>query len=292
MSWYTTHSTDLELSSSQYWSITDADQTGLAITGDLSISLWAKLESAPGTDVQFQFVSKDGAAGNRGFYFDYQDVSGTKKIHFLACADGTNLSAGTINYTLTVGTWYHVGIIYDASAGSAEAYVNGASIGTISSLDTSIFDSNGAFEIGSNGGGGNYFDGLIGDVRIWSRTITAGEMEDMYTDPATVSNGASLQGWWFLNNTLDTTKAHDNGSNNNDLTNNNTATFSTDTPYHYQTASDTSGEPLDTFTTSSLVYKISSADITGAPIDTGEIGYDWGATSKNSSSWSNLDKSP
>ena len=40
-----THSTDLESGSSQYWSITDASQTGLDITGDFSIEGWVKLES-------------------------------------------------------------------------------------------------------------------------------------------------------------------------------------------------------------------------------------------------------
>jgi hypothetical protein len=38
-----THSLDLELSSSQYAYITDANQTGLDITGDFTIEAWIKL---------------------------------------------------------------------------------------------------------------------------------------------------------------------------------------------------------------------------------------------------------
>ena len=51
------HSLDLESSSSQYASITDASQTGLDITGDLTIELWAKFESLP-SEYNYSIVSK------------------------------------------------------------------------------------------------------------------------------------------------------------------------------------------------------------------------------------------
>jgi hypothetical protein len=54
----TNRSLDLERSSSQYAYITDGSQSGLDITGDLSISLWAKFESALGTNQNYTFISR------------------------------------------------------------------------------------------------------------------------------------------------------------------------------------------------------------------------------------------
>ena len=44
-----TNSIDLELSSSQYLSITDGNQTGLDLNSDFTIECWIKLEQLPST---------------------------------------------------------------------------------------------------------------------------------------------------------------------------------------------------------------------------------------------------
>lgn len=223
-----THSTDLESTSSQSWEV--ADTASLSVTGDMTISIWYKPESQPGRHVLVSKWDEDGCAAgdNKSYTLQYFDDAATKKILFAADGDGSP-SSGAIAQTLTNATWYHIVAQYDASAGTAVIYVDGSSIGTISSLDTSMQDTCADFDIGaertSEGGGANFADGLIDDVQVYSNaTVSA---SDLFNSPCAVTaTDSGLQGWWlFDNDGLDET------SNNNDLTNNNSATFSTDAAY-------------------------------------------------------------
>lgn len=169
-----TRSRDFEAGNSEYFTITDAAQTGLDMTGDFSITLWVKLESAPALNTSFHFVDKWGAAGQLGYTFTYRNAGGTLQLQCDLSSDGTAVNTEVINQTLTVGTWYHLAVVYDASAGEVDFYVDAvATGGTQSGAPTSIFNNTEAFKIGSAFGGGNYMDGLIDDVVIWNFELTA-----------------------------------------------------------------------------------------------------------------------
>ena len=216
-----THSIDLELSSSQYLSITDGDQTGLDITGDLTIETWIKLES----DASGYIVNKWGK--DEGYAFTYVN-SGTGLR--LRINDGTGTTNAIVAWTPSTATWYHIAVAYDASAGTADFYVNGSQQGVQQgSLKTSINDNAKSFVIGINYDDGdnpnNQFDGLIDEVRVWSDVRTPTEISDNYQKEL-AGNEAGLVGYWKLNNSL-----LDETSNDNDLTNNNSATFTSDVPF-------------------------------------------------------------
>lgn len=224
-----THSTDLELSSNQYWSITDGSQSGLDITGNLTISFWFKKESAMGSDETRGLVSKSVVSGdNLAYRLILNTTSGTERIRFGVSNAGTVASFVQVNwnFSFTVGVWYNLIVIYTASTGEAELFVNNSSQGTQSGLPTSIFNSAASFFIGTTEGSGNYWDGLINDVRVWARLLSDTEIGDLYADGCTFDNGASLVGWWFINE-----DGNDDSGNSNNLTNNNSATFSTDVGY-------------------------------------------------------------
>src|SRR3990167_3130654 len=68
------------------------------------------------------------------------------------------------------------------------------------------------------------FDGLIDDVRVWSVFKTAEEIAASY-NVELCCDETNLQGYWRLDNALT-----DLTTNTNDLTNNNSATFSVDIP--------------------------------------------------------------
>jgi len=109
-----THVADLEAGSSNYFSITDAAQTGLDLTGDFSIELWVKIESQPATDTAYQIISK-GSGSTKAYILGYADASGTKSIT-LNVHDGTSEDSLAVVHTLTTGTWMHIAITRDASA--------------------------------------------------------------------------------------------------------------------------------------------------------------------------------
>jgi len=222
-----TNSISLVASSSQYLSITDANQTGLDLNSDFTIEAWVKLSSQPATDANFKIVSKYNASTNdRSYWFAYRDVAGVKKINVRWGTNGTNGEDHWYTYTLNNNTWYHLAVVVDLSLHSAEFFINGSSVGTDSSgTFISIYNGAADFIIGAHAPGASFFDGLIDEARVWSDIRTATEISDNYQKELTGSE-ANLVGYWKLNNDL-----LDETANNNDLTNNNSATFSTDVPF-------------------------------------------------------------
>lgn len=225
-----TKSIDLEVSSSQYLSITDASQTGLNITGDMSIEMWVKLES---DGIIQHFASKDNNGVSRSFGFLYPSDN---KFQFLFIANGG--AATIVNSTsanlLTVGTWAHIAAVVDVSIPSVSFYVDGSSVATTNILTsaTDINDSTAPFIIGgrlSSGVADRMFDGLIDEVIIWDDIRTSTEISESYNSgdgKIYAGNEANMQGYWRLEGDL-----LDETSNDNDLTNNNSATYSTDVPF-------------------------------------------------------------
>jgi len=222
------HSIDLELSSSQYLSITDANQTGLDLATDFTMEAWIKLEQLPSTTTTYFFIiSKDDASSNRSYNFA---ITSADKL-FVNYWDASNQtqiqSTNAIVVAGDVGSWVHIAVTVDISAQTAVMYKNGSSVGTTTTLTnpTTIIDLSAPVQIGARTGDGYYFDGKIDEVRVWSDIRTPTEISDNY-EKELVGNEANLVAYWKLNNNL-----LDETSNNNDLTNNNSATFSSDVPF-------------------------------------------------------------
>ena len=217
------HSIDLELSSSQALTITDGDQTGLDLTGDLTFEMWVKFESLVATTV---LLSKQDPNIPQISYVLKQYVAGNELI--LQMYSGSSNEQWKINWTPSTGTWYHVAVSYDASAATCKFYIDGVQTGGDQvGTNTTIFNSNVPFAIGAdyNTVLSNFFDGLIDDVRVWNDVRTGTEISDNYEKELN-GDEAGLVAYWKLNNSL-----LDETSNDNDLTNNNSATFSTDVPF-------------------------------------------------------------
>lgn len=217
-----THSLDLESGSSQYVSIADASQTGLDITGDLTVEQWIRFETLQ----DCFFANKWGTAGNLGWVLNY--IHSTTSLSFTVSSNGSTSTTKSVTWAPVVNYWYHVVAVYDASAGEVDFYVNGQQQGTTQTgLPTSINNNNQPFVIGINyngGSGNNEFDGLIDEVRIWNTERTQSDIQDnMYVEISGSSSG--LQGYWKFNNDYT-----DETSNNNDLTASGSPVFSTKTP--------------------------------------------------------------
>jgi len=80
--------------------------------------------------------------------------------------------------SLPVNTWTHLAATYDGS--TFVLYMNGVQVGS-TAVTGGITTSNGVLHIGGNAvWGGEYFAGLIDEVRIYSRALNVGEiMADM-----------------------------------------------------------------------------------------------------------------
>lgn len=172
---------DLESSSSQYLSITDASQSGLDLTGDHTISAWLSFETAP-TSAQQAIINKwHGGTSSYIYRFD-NNGSGVSRLEAFY-DDGTSTENLNINFSSepTLNTFYHFVITYDASASQVELFINNSSQGTATGTLTSIRDGTAPFGLGANPSTpSDYFDGKIDEVGIWSRILTTSEISDLY----------------------------------------------------------------------------------------------------------------
>lgn len=230
MAYGLTQSADLERSSSQYFSA--ADSASLSITGNLTAEAWIKLESLPASGEEYDIISKhdNGASANgRSWITSYENSGGTYQFRWRNSSDGSsaNQSTATWTSTLSTGTWYHVAFAY-STAGTVICYLNGSSLGSVGSQQTSIFNSVTRVTVGARDAGSGtaaaFLDGRISLARLWDTTRSAG---DILANICNVYGTATtnMQAEWSLNNVLT-----DASGNSNTLTNNNTATFGVDTP--------------------------------------------------------------
>jgi len=86
---------------------------------------------------------------------------------------GNDLTVTSVDVT---GSWYHVVAKFDGT--TREIIVNNVSEGTDTPVDHNVPNTNN-FRIGSTNGG-EYFDGLIDDVRVYNRGLTPSEVQSLY----------------------------------------------------------------------------------------------------------------
>lgn len=177
---------DLESGSSEYLSITDAAQTGLDFATDFSFSMWIKPESVPGANSYFYLINKGFEAGvDRQYAFIYETFGGSfwdLNISFNGSASASVLHQ---SHTPSAGTWYHMVVSYDASAGTADFWINGTAQTQGTGGPTSIHNGDDDLFIGR--GETLYYDGLIDEFGMWSRTLTSDEVAELYNGGAGLS---------------------------------------------------------------------------------------------------------
>ena len=110
----------------------------------------------------------------------------TNRWYMLLQTDGTidtrigSAVAVTSSIGYSVGEWIHYVVTYDGAY--AKAYINGA-LGSSQANSTLVGDVAGRPSIGGLNETVNVLDGVIADVRIWSRGLKSSEVADLYQDP-------------------------------------------------------------------------------------------------------------
>lgn len=215
-----THSLDLESTSSQYaWK---DNPTNLDLTGDMTIELWCKPETLVAGRMTLVDMSFDAETEAENILFRVSSNSSGKIEWFHENSAGTNNIATSTAVQLANATWAHIAMVRDTANNVIKLYKNGAFVEDIAYTNEATGGSNADFSIGRNPVG-EYWDGLIDEVRIWSDIRTAGEILANWKKD--VTGQASLVGYWKLNN------AYTDATGTNNLTAVNTPTFSTDVPF-------------------------------------------------------------
>ena len=192
-----------------------------------TISHWFKAETLDNTVSRMFFYN---GAGTSGFRYGIVTPAegycggGTPQIFFWSGEDG-----GTVDIcaspAIKTGIWYHAVTVYTGT--SAKVYINAVEEGS----DTSgtIVSNTNNIQIGEGDDFGKLdFKGLMDDVRIYNRALTADEIKRLYNLGGTVklntsqnlNNNNSLQnglvGWWtFDGKDISGVQAYDKSGNGN-----------------------------------------------------------------------------
>jgi hypothetical protein len=148
--------------------VTVADDATLRIPTDITMEAWINARSVTGhrhfVGKRFYELSVDPSGGGFTTTFEFRGSSG-----WVAATSGQ----------LALDQWYHVTGTFDGSV--IRLYVDGAEVDT-TATGGSIVQSSSPLRIGTVKSAGDFFDGLIDEVRVYDRVLTPTEIQtDMNT---------------------------------------------------------------------------------------------------------------
>ena len=147
------------------------DAASLDLTTGMTLEAWVR----PSALTSWRTVILKEAAGGLAFSL-YAHTSASRPEGYVHVT--TDMAASGTS-PLTLNTWTHLAVSYDGA--TIRLYVNGVEVGS-QALTGPIATSTGALRIGGNAVWGEYFQGLIDEVRVYNRALSAGEIQlDMAT---------------------------------------------------------------------------------------------------------------
>ena len=157
---------------SQYVSVGNPNWYGTAWTW----SGWVKLNAYPGTSAGESIISDGTGFNGNGAYMNVYNTSGTPQLFITV---HTSQAIDIAQFPLN--SWqFVVGVI---NGPNMYLYRNGALVGSNSALSGASAPTTYPMEIGQYSPGNplQYWNGSIDDVRIYSRALSATEIQNMYT---------------------------------------------------------------------------------------------------------------
>jgi hypothetical protein len=159
-----------------------SDPPALQLAGSWSVAAWANLAALPAPGHYGMVVNKRGGPGdNYDIMIDNGHVGAgigwRGDFNATACCD--DHFAGVADSPM-VGVWYHLAVVYDASAAAIALYVNGNPAASASVAGAVPESGAGPLSLGNSGAGLGPFAGTIDDVRVFDRALTGAEVGELY----------------------------------------------------------------------------------------------------------------
>ena len=156
--------------------------------GSFSLSMWFQLDTSDNRSYLFD-TRAPGSSGNDGALI-FMDPNGGESTKLFGYAiPGSSLSTTADIFDMD---WHLVSLVRDISTSSMQLYLDGALVGSRTSINTGLTNMNDGLVIGSYGlasaGGAYWTDGSIDDVAIWDRALNASEVTQLYTQSASATS--------------------------------------------------------------------------------------------------------
>ena len=153
------------------------DSNSLDLTNGMTLEAWV---NPTATNSWRNVILKERTGG---LAYGLYGSNGPNPGVFISTSGGSDLGpmAGSV---LAANTWSHIAGTYDGA--TVKLYVNGALAGS-QAVTGNILTSTGALRIGGNAVWGEYFAGLIDEVRIYNTALTQTQIQ---ADMNTPVNGA------------------------------------------------------------------------------------------------------
>ncbi len=141
----------------------------------VTIDAWIRIDSFP--QGWFSIIDKYESSVDFGWTFQVSSVGSARTLQFV----GGHGPTAAVPWAPTPGTWNHVAMSYERSAGRIDFFVNGGLLAS-RPYNADIQDTNGEpMYLGYNPSGGNeYCHGAIDELRLWKRALSASEIASVY----------------------------------------------------------------------------------------------------------------
>jgi hypothetical protein len=145
---------------------------------DFSASLWIKARGIDGTYAGLMGDKLSRATNRLGYLLSYMNSGGVG----VYISDGVDEVSIFSTALVSDGEWHHVALTASRT-GNAILYVDGVVEGTPASMSAvgSLDEADSPVFIGDIGFQGQPFDGVLDDVRIYNRVLTAAEVRQLST---------------------------------------------------------------------------------------------------------------
>jgi hypothetical protein len=171
--------------------VTISDSASLHLSTGMTLEAWVRPTAVAS---QWQDVIYKGPNDNY-----YLEATSSSSYPAMGGSFASTPLVGTS--PLAANTWSHLAATYDGAR--MRLYVNGVEVSSRAQTGT-IAPSTGPLTIGGDGLYGQYFAGLIDEVRVYNRALTASEIHDDMTtpigsptpiDPSTVGQWSAVMNW-------------------------------------------------------------------------------------------------
>jgi len=188
-------SRDFEAGDTEYLTHADGGSTDISgVNQAISYMGWFKFESAAAN--YGLIVKADSNLDHRGYKIRFNSATGDVRV-FIS-GDGTSTTQDSVISTSTDygdGNWHHIAVVSNDT--DIRIYRNGVLDCTPVAHDEGVFNNSAPFVVGSDwdvGAAVNFFDGLITEVAVFDRALSAAEILEIYENGLDGTKGAGFRG--------------------------------------------------------------------------------------------------